>query len=93
MEDEYKVPDEGRLRYIERRKKDVECLRSALLAKNLDEFQRIGHQIKGHAASFGYSDLEKVAVQMEAAATRQDLVEAARQLALFEHWLARVSST
>jgi HPt (histidine-containing phosphotransfer) domain-containing protein len=92
MEDEIEIPDEIRTRYIERRKKDIESLRTALLDRKLEEFKRIGHQLKGNAASFGYSDLEKLAIQMEIAGDKQDLGEASRQLTLFENWFSKVSN-
>jgi len=93
MENELIIPEEARLKYIERRKKDVESLRSALAQKTFDEFKRIGHQLKGNAASFGYVDLEKVAIQLEVAGDKQDALEASRQLGLFEQWLNHASAS
>lgn len=87
MENDLIIPEEARLKYIERRKKDVESLKSALSQKTFEEFKRIGHQLKGNAASFGYGDLEKVAIQLEVAGEKQDAHEASRQLGLFEQWL------
>ena len=90
MEDEVVIPKEARLRYIERRKNDIDCLRSALATQTFAEFTRIGHQLKGNAASFGYKDLEKVAIELERAGQQQDSAEAAKQLNLFENWLTQV---
>lgn len=86
------IPEEARQKYIERRKKDVESLRTALAMQTYDEFKRIGHQLKGNAASFGYMELEKVAIQLEAAGESQDAHEASRQLNLFEQWLSRAAN-
>ncbi len=86
------IPEEARLKYIERRKKDIESLRAALSQRTFDEFKRVGHQLKGNAASFGYMELEKVAIQLEAAGDKQDLHEASRQLGLFEQWFNKNSS-
>lgn len=91
MDADIVIPEEARQRYLERRKKDIESLKSALSSRTFDEFKRVGHQLKGNAASFGYSDLEKVAIQLEAAGERQDLHEASRQLELFTQWLSRTS--
>ncbi|MGE0526555.1 MAG: Hpt domain-containing protein [Bdellovibrionales bacterium] len=91
MDTEIVIPEEARQRYLERRQKDIETLRAALSVHMFEEFKRIGHQIKGNAASFGYGDLEKVAVQLEQAGERQDTQEAARQLDLFQKWLERTS--
>ena len=85
------IPHDARLRYIERRKKDLDSLRLALSSQAFEEFKRIGHQLKGNAASFGYPDLEKVAIQMEAAGEHQDVQEAPRQLEEYQSWLNRVS--
>jgi HPt (histidine-containing phosphotransfer) domain-containing protein len=85
------IPEDARQRYIERRKKDIESLKSALSSQTFEEFKRIGHQLKGNAASFGYSDLEKVAIQLEVAGENSDFAEASRQLTLFEKWLGKVS--
>ncbi|MBX3023028.1 MAG: Hpt domain-containing protein [Bdellovibrionales bacterium] len=91
MDTDIIIPDEARQRYLERRKKDIESLRSALSSRTFDEFKRIGHQLKGNAASFGYGDLEKVAIQLEAAGQSQDLHEAGKQVELLEQWLRRTS--
>lgn len=92
MNNDLVIPEEARQRYLERRKKDLESLRAAVEAKELEEFKRIGHQLKGNAASFGYSELEKVAIQMETAGEHDDLNEAARQLDLFAKWLDSTNS-
>jgi HPt (histidine-containing phosphotransfer) domain-containing protein len=92
MENDLIIPEEARQKYIERRKKDIESLRSALAQKTFDEFKRIGHQLKGNAASFGYNDLEKVAIQLEVAGEKQDAHEASRQLGLFEQWLTHAAA-
>lgn len=86
------IPEEARQKYIERRKKDIESLRDALTGNSFEEFKRIGHQLKGNAASFGYSDLEKVAIQLEAAGMKQDRHEALQQLGLFEQWFSKVTN-
>ena len=92
MDLEMMIPEEARQKYIERRKKDIESLKDALSANSFDEFKRIGHQLKGNAASFGYSDLEKVAIHLEAAGMKQDRYEASQQLGLFEQWFSKVSN-
>ena len=89
MSDEITIPVEVRQRYIERRQKDIEVLRTALSSRALDEFARIGHQLKGNAASFGYSDLEKIAIQLEQAGIKRDTIEASRILQMFEDWYVK----
>jgi HPt (histidine-containing phosphotransfer) domain-containing protein len=91
MELDLVIPEEARLRYLERRQKDIETLAAALPLRGFDEFKRIGHQLKGNAASFGYNDLEKIAVRLEAAGESRDAQEAAHQLDSFRTWLSHVN--
>lgn len=88
MDMEISIPQEIRDKYLSRREKDIETLRVSQSSKSLEDFKRIGHQLKGNAASFGYSDLEKIAIAMESAAMAGDLFEAGKQLDLFEKWYA-----
>lgn len=92
MVDEMTIPEEVRQRYIERREKDIESLRAALSSRSLDEFSRIGHQLKGNASSFGYSDLEKIAIQLEQAGIKRDALEASRVLQMFVDWFSKIRS-
>lgn len=87
MDMEMIIPEDARQRYLERRKQDIETLRSAVAQSSFEEFKRIGHQLKGNAISFGYPDLEKIAIQMETAGENRDKTEASRLLAQFEAWL------
>ncbi len=86
MSMEMVIPEEIRQNYLVRRQKDIETLKASVSAKSLEEFKRIGHQLKGNAASFGYGELEKIAIAMEVAAQKGDLFEASKQLELFEKW-------
>jgi HPt (histidine-containing phosphotransfer) domain-containing protein len=90
MENDLIIPEDARQRYIERRKQDIETLKNALRQQTFEEFKRIGHQLKGNAASFGYSDLEKVAIQLEVAGENRDTLEAQKQLTSFESWLQSI---
>ena len=81
------IPEEARQRYLERRKSDIESLKAALRSRSFEEFKRVGHQLKGNAASFGYNDLEKIAIQLELCGEREDFNEATRQLEAFQRWL------
>ena len=80
------IPQEIRVKYLERRQQDLETLKSSLRTRTFGEFKRIGHQLKGNAASFGYQDLEKIAIAMENAAAAQDTYELGRQIEAFENW-------
>lgn len=86
MDSDLQIPDEIRHNYLIRREKDLQTLKSSLAIGDLSEFKRIGHQLKGNASSFGYLELESIAIAMEKAAADGDGFEAGKQLELFESW-------
>jgi HPt (histidine-containing phosphotransfer) domain-containing protein len=63
-------PPEFYANYYQRRKLDLETLRNALNEKRIEDFKRIGHQIKGNAPSFGFDDLAEIAKKMETVTDR-----------------------
>lgn len=81
------IPDEMKAKYIERRKQDyVNCI-EALAKSDFDTFIRIGHQLKGNAASFGYDDLGVIATDLEKAAKNQDLTQIKTLMEKFDNFL------
>ncbi len=88
MSVEVAIPEEIRQKYLMRRHKDIEVLKASLSSRSLEDFKRIGHQLKGNAASFGYVELQEIAIGMEQAAQAGDHFEANKQLELFEKWLS-----
>lgn len=80
------VPKELREKYLQRRESDIAVLHDALVTHTFDEFKRIGHQLKGNAASFGYNELESIAIRLEKAGEKSDHAEASALLQLFEKW-------
>lgn len=81
------IPDEMKAKYIERRKQDYATCVDALVKNDFETFLRIGHQLKGNAASFGYDDLGIIAAELEKAAKTQDLVQIRNQLEKFNEFL------
>jgi HPt (histidine-containing phosphotransfer) domain-containing protein len=81
------IPDEMKAKYIERRKQDYLTCVDALEKNDFETFLRIGHQLKGNAASFGYDVLGVIAVELEKAAMIQDLVQIKNQLEKFKEFL------
>lgn len=82
-----KIPEEMRKKYTERRARDADVLMSALEAGELDTFQKVGHQLKGNAATFGYEPLAELGRKMEEAAQHQSLSEAKACLFSLKAWL------
>ncbi|MEK6555762.1 MAG: Hpt domain-containing protein [Bdellovibrionota bacterium] len=59
------LPQEFYINYITRREKDLAALTAASQAKDTEVFKRVGHQIKGNADSFGFSELTAIANEIE----------------------------
>ena len=81
------IPEDARARYLERRKVDLEILRADVAGLTFEAFKRIGHQLKGNAASYGYPELEVVGIHMEDAGDRQDQKSASTCLENFAAWV------
>lgn len=62
------VPVEARLKYLERRKQDIIASKEALSKGDFDFLDRLGHQIKGNAVTFGFDELTNIAIAIEQAA-------------------------
>ena len=86
------IPDEMRAKYIERRRRDLEELTQASAQGNLEAFQRIGHQLKGNGATYGYEELGELGRRMEEAAEAGNKSGADACLAEFARWVGDHSS-
>lgn len=69
------VPVEAREKYLERRRQDITACQEALLKQDFQFFERLGHQIKGNAVTFGFDELTTVAIALEQAAKAKDLTQ------------------
>jgi len=86
------IPKEAKMKYVERRKKDLEALRSAFAGKDFSEFKKVGHQLKGNSSTFGFMDLEVIGKELEVAGLAEDVNHAASLLEQFEQWISRTSA-
>lgn len=91
MESGIVIPKEAKMKYVERRKKDVESLRQALTQKDFSEFKKIGHQIKGNSSTFGFMDLEIIAKALELVGMSEDFAQATSVVDQFERWVNRAA--
>lgn len=66
------VPHGFIIKYIERRKMDLEICLDSLESKQYEKIAKIGHQLKGNGATFGYPELSNVGEKIEEAAKRSD---------------------
>jgi HPt (histidine-containing phosphotransfer) domain-containing protein len=70
------VPDEMLVKYRQRRQRDLEdCVRHVREGK-MNFIEKVGHQLKGNALTFGYPELSLIGEELEAAAKegRQDQI-------------------
>jgi HPt (histidine-containing phosphotransfer) domain-containing protein len=91
MATEIDVPEEFRIAYIHRRKADfIECLK-ALESCDFDFLEKIGHQVRGNAQSFGFDELSPVGTNLEKAAKAKDLSMARKIVENFGEILSTIN--
>ena len=76
------------LSYFERRESDLTKLRVSLERNRADEFRRIGHQLLGNAATYGFYDLEKLARRIYDANQGRLHLEGPDLIRDFDKWIA-----
>lgn len=80
------IPLEMRERYLDRRLRDVENCDLKLLNLDWAYFERLGHQLKGNAASFGFNELGCIADEIETSAKNKNLVQLKICVKDFKNW-------
>jgi len=81
------LPEDVRRRYVQRRLLDFQHLEKELQTNSFSDFKRVGHQLKGNAASYGYPELEAIAESLESAGQNQNLDLAQLTLTKLKSWL------
>jgi HPt (histidine-containing phosphotransfer) domain-containing protein len=66
------LPSEMRERYLLRRREDLSKCLDALGALDFTQLSKVGHQVRGNAASFGFERLAPVGEELEQAAAVGD---------------------
>lgn len=69
------VPLELRKKYIQRRMEELHLLRESLDYNDFGPALRLGHQVKGNAATFEFPHIGSIGQQMEIAARNQNKEE------------------
>ncbi len=87
----FQLPHALIVSYLERRKSDVSTLEKSLLTKELEPFNRIGHQIAGNARSFGFDELEEIGLQMEKLTLADFEIKGRNLLSSFKSWVERAT--
>lgn len=81
------ITPEMRARYVTRRRADLEQLEAALKTSDFETLSQIAHQVKGNAATFSFTTLEKAAIALETATESNSLADARQAVAAFRAWL------
>jgi HPt (histidine-containing phosphotransfer) domain-containing protein len=93
MEFAMRIPEPLRRKYIERRARDADELASALERGDFEVLSRLGHQLKGNAATYGYETLSVLGHKMDHAAQTQSLAEGKECLYALRAWLQEQTNT
>jgi HPt (histidine-containing phosphotransfer) domain-containing protein len=84
------IPQRAKTTYIRRRQKDVGDCYTAILNNDFSFLERIGHQIRGNAHTFGYEALAKIGALLESSAQRKNKESAALQIHELKKFLSQV---
>lgn len=74
--------------FLANRRRELETLRTALAARDYAELRRIGHRMKGAAASYGFDRISAIGRQIESAAHATDSATIAQQIDAYATHLA-----
>lgn len=81
------IPEDMKERYLERRKVDASACTQAVQERDFYHLQRVGHQLKGNALSFGYPELAKIGEALEDVSTREDIEGCREQVHQLVLWV------
>lgn len=72
QDENMQIPVELKRKYLERRIQDIEQLMLSLDQNDFAPAFRLGHQVKGNAATFDVPQIASLGLQIENAAKKQD---------------------
>lgn len=84
---EITIPIEAKIKYIERRRKDLEGCLVALTNQDYKFLEKVGHDLKGNAITFGFDPLSTLGEKLETAANHKDLEEAKTLIGSYGEYL------
>ncbi|MFN7905286.1 MAG: Hpt domain-containing protein [Pseudobdellovibrionaceae bacterium] len=74
------------IKYLERRKADLEKCFIAISCRQFEEIESIGHKIKGNGTTFGFPELSELGSEMEAAAKAKNQEVVLQLTKKFKQW-------
>lgn len=79
------VPKESRVKYLNRRAEEVQKIKTSLEGSpDWELIKKVGHQMKGNAATFGFSELAFYGKRLEDSAQNQNAEDLRKTIAKFE---------
>jgi histidine phosphotransfer protein HptB len=76
--------------FIKNRAKEIDTLRAALAAGDLEQLRQLGHRIKGTGSSYGFEKVSVLGKQIEDGAKAGDRPGLEARIAEYADYLARV---
>ncbi len=76
--------------FLENRNKDLLSLEELLASKNTTAISQLAHKIKGSAAGYGFTELSRIAAEMEVSAKKENLPEIQKLYKEAREYLATV---
>lgn len=76
--------------FMKNRNKELETLRAALAAGDMEQLRQLGHRMKGVGNSYGFEKVSVLGNQIEGGAKATDLPGLEARIAEYTDYLARV---
>lgn len=86
------IPQELKTVYFQRRKRDLEDCRLSFKQNRFQEIEKLGHKLKGSAATFGHPQLSELGRLIELAAQTGDRKKLAHYIEELSAWLNQCAS-
>lgn len=77
--------------FMKNRHKEIETLRAALAAGDMEQLRRLGHRMKGVGTSYGFEQVSELGKQIEDGAKATDRPGLEARIAEYTDYLARVT--
>lgn len=83
----FEISLEAKQKYLVRRKDDLVKCKEAFSNQDTTHIERVGHQIKGNASTFGFEDLATIGTELEVAAKSKNWQKIESLIHQFESWI------
>ncbi|MBL7543346.1 MAG: Hpt domain-containing protein [Bdellovibrionaceae bacterium] len=87
------IPHEMKIVYIQRRIADLAECNKAIESGDFSFLEKIGHQVKGNAQSFGFDALSPLGIALETAAKSRDIPTLRKVVDDFTHAVEHIQKT